>query len=395
MEQMRYRITSIDLLRGAVMIIMALDHVRDYFHESAMVMDPMDLETTTPALFLTRWITHFCAPVFVFLSGISAYLSGLRKSGRELSNFLIKRGLWLIFAEISIVSFGWTFNPFFNTMVLQVIWAIGVCMISLGILCRLPYTAVLVIALIIIFGHNTLDYIGTAHEGLKGFIWDAIHNGHFNFYPVNEAKTHGFMIVYPVLPWIGIMSLGFALGKLFEPSFPADKRRRFLIVSGSSLITLFVILRQINGYGDKLHWQFQDNFLYTLFSIVDVSKYPPSLAFTCMTLGPAMLFLAFAENIRSKAADFIMVFGRVPFFYYILHIYVIHLFTVLCFFLAGYTTADISSPQSFFNFRPPDFGFSLPLVYAWWAGIIIILYFPCKWFDRYKQTHKTWWLSYL
>jgi uncharacterized membrane protein len=395
MEKSAYRITSIDLLRGLVMIVMALDHVRDYFHEGAMLQDPMDLQTTTPALFLTRWITHYCAPIFVFLSGTSAYLSSLRKTKAEFGNFMIMRGLWLLLAEVTIVSFGWTFNPHFNSMVLQVIWAIGASMVVFGILCRLPYIWILVIAIVIICGHNMLDYISTAHQGLKGFVWDALHNGHFNFYPINQAQTHGFIVVYPVLPWIGIMMAGYALGKIFEAGFPEKRRRNFLLVMGSSLIALFILLRLLDGYGDRLHWQTQRNFLFTLFDMVDVSKYPPSLAFTCMTLGPAMLALAFAENMRNSFARIIMVFGRVPFFYYVLHIYFIHIVTVMLFYASGYGSEQISSPGSFFNFRPPSFGYSLGVTYLIWLGVVVALYFPCRWYDKYKSSHKKWWLSYV
>jgi uncharacterized membrane protein len=395
MEKPRYRISSIDLLRGAVMIIMALDHVRDYFHDDAMLHDPMDLETTSPALFITRWITHYCAPIFVFLSGISAYLSGLKKTKHELGNFLMTRGLWLVLVEVTVVTFGWTFNPFFNTLVLQVIWAIGISMVFLGLLCRLPYKWILVIAITIVCGHNLLDVPEETYTGRFGLFLDLIHHGHFKFYPFNATGSHGIIVVYPVLPWIGIMSLGYAFGKLFEPQYDARKRKSILLMSGVGMIVLFIILRLINQYGDKMHWQEQQDSLYTLFSFVHVSKYPPSLMFTCMTLGPAMLFLAFTENLRNGLARFTMVFGRVPFFYYILHIYFIHLFTVLCFYLSGYGNHQISSSQSFFNFRPPDFGFSLWIVYLIWIGLILCLYYPCRWYDRYKSTHKHWWLSYL
>jgi uncharacterized membrane protein len=219
-----YRITSIDLLRGLVMIIMALDHARDYFHGDAMLHDPLNLQTTTPVLFFTRWITHYCAPVFVFLSGISAYISGQRKNKNELGNFLMRRGLWLIFIEITVVTFGWTFNPFFSAMVLQVIWAIGISMIALGLFCRLPYQWIAVIALLIVCGHNLLDIPEATHSGKFNPLWTALHIGGFQSYALTEG--HRFFIAYPVLPWIGIMMLGFVFGKLFTRETDPRQRKK-------------------------------------------------------------------------------------------------------------------------------------------------------------------------
>ncbi len=395
MENTRQRITSIDLLRGLVMIIMALDHVRDYFHNDVALHDPLDLQTTTPALFFTRWITHYCAPIFVFLSGISAYISGIRKSKEELGSFLVKRGLWLILVELTIVCFGWTFNPFFNTFVLQVIWAIGCSMIVLGLLCRLPYKWILVIALAIVCGHNLLDYPEAVQTKPFGFFWDMAHHGGFEFYPFRFAPGHGALVVYPILPWIGIMTLGYCFGKLYESQVEPNKRWRILWISGAGMLLLFITLRLINQYGDPGHWSEQKNGLFTLFSMLHVNKYPPSLMFTCMTIGPALLFLAFSEHLVNGFTRIISVFGRVAFFYYILHIYVIHVLTVIFFYASGYTEKDIVSENSFFNFRPPSFGYDLWIVYLLWIGIIVLLYFPCRWYNKYKSTHKKWWLSYV
>jgi uncharacterized membrane protein len=390
-----YRITSIDLLRGLVMIIMALDHARDYFHGDAMLHDPLNLQTTTPVLFFTRWITHYCAPVFVFLSGISAYISGQRKNKNELGNFLMRRGLWLIFIEITVVTFGWTFNPFFSAMVLQVIWAIGISMIALGLFCRLPYQWIAVIALLIVCGHNLLDIPEATHSGKFNPLWTALHIGGFQSYALTEG--HRFFIAYPVLPWIGIMMLGFVFGKLFTRETDPRQRKKHLLQAGTVMILLFVILRLINAYGDPTPWRMQTEPLYTFLSFLDVSKYPPSLMYTCMTIGPALIFLALTEHIKNRLSGIISVFGKVPFFYYILHIYLIHLLTIILFFATGYDVSDIVPPNGAFKFwfRPDNFGFSLGTTYLLWMVVVVILYFPCRWFSQYKATHKTWWLHYI
>lgn len=217
------RIESIDILRGIAMVIMALDHVRDYFHIGANLDDPLNLDTTSPALFFTRWITHFCAPIFVFLSGTSIYLQSLRKTKKELSAFLIKRGLWLIIVEVVIITFAWTFNPQYNIIPLQVIWAIGISMVFLGLIIHLPYRFILILGLIIVFGHNLLD-IPEAAEGFKaGFWWDLFHHGYFA--PYQFAPGHFFMMVYPFVPWLGVMMLGYCLGILYAPTFSVDQRK--------------------------------------------------------------------------------------------------------------------------------------------------------------------------
>jgi len=371
---------------------MALDHVRDFFHDDAMVHDPLDLDTTTPALFFTRWITNFCAPAFVFLSGLSAYLSGLRKSVNNLSASLIKRGLWLIFIEITVVTFGWTFNPYFETMVLQVIWAIGISMIVLGAACRLPQKWIWIIAIIILAGHNLLDNIPATHQGFSGFIWDMFHHA-FSKYTLNAS--HNIFIVYPVLPWIGIMLLGYAFGQIFRPEIGIRKRKQTLWMIGSGMIIFFVLFRFFNLYGNPTPWHSQNNPVYSFLSFLDVCKYPPSLLFTCITLGPALLFLGTFENKHSFITRFFCIFGRVPFFYYILHIYTIHILTVLLFYSSGYNSMDIVTPGSFFLFRPANLGYGLWFVYTMWAFVIMILYLPCKWYDEYKSKHQHWWLSYL
>jgi uncharacterized membrane protein len=381
-----HRIFSIDLLRGLVMVLMALDHVRDFFHDDAMLHEPLDLQTTTPFLFFTRFITHYCAPVFIFLAGVSAYLIGLRKSKAELSAFLIKRGLWLMLIEFVIITFGWTFNPFYNVMVFQVIGAIGMSMLCMGLLVRLPYSVIFSLGIFIIISHSLFENIGS------GFLYDLTY-GHFAPYPVTD--THTLLIIYSFVPWLGIMLLGYGFGKLFTPDFGAGKRKKILLYSGTGMLLLFVVLRYFNLYGDPAPWTLQKDALYSFFSFINVSKYPASLLYTCITLGPAMLLLVAFEKSKGKLVHIISVFGRVPFFYYILHIYLIHILTVVVFYASGYTAADIVNPSSPFLFRPQVFGFNLYIVYIIWIGVLVILYPLCKWYNHYKSRHKHWWLSYL
>lgn len=392
-ENSSTRVLSIDLLRGLVMVIMALDHARDYFHVDAMTHDPLDLQTTTGILFFTRWITHYCAPIFVFLSGISAYLSGLKKTKNELSSFLIKRGLWLILLEVTVITFGWSFNPFFNILVFQVIWAIGGSMIALGLLIYLPRVALLTVSILILGFHNTLDYAEAARGGNIGFLWDLLHHGHFVPYPL--FGNHVLLIVYPLLPWIGLMALGYSFGKLFEKEFNRERRIQLLKNIGSGMVLLFVMLRMSHLYGDSHDWIRQPDFAHTLMSFVDVTKYPPSLLFTCLTIGLALWFLAYTEQFNNKITSVFILFGRVPFFFYVAHIYLIHLITMILFWFSGYGASDIIPARGPFWFRPMDFGYTLPVVYLLWILIVFILYFPCKWYNRYKTENKQWWLSYL
>lgn len=390
----RSRIQSIDILRGIVMVIMALDHVRDFFHNQAMTDDPTNMATTTPFLFFTRWITHFCAPTFVFLAGTSAFLMGQRRTKKELSSFLVTRGLWLVFIELFIITMGWTFNPHYNFFILQVIWAIGVSMIILGLLVLLPFRFVLAFGLLVVFGHNLLDYPEAANKGQVGLWWNIIHHGFF--YPVEIWKGHTALVIYAFLPWTGIMALGYCFGMLFKKEVNADTRRKRLLMVGTGLIILFVILRLLNSYGDPAPWSHQPRgTVITLLSFFNTTKYPPSLMYVCMTIGPAILFLALIEKVQSKWGNFFLVYGRVPFFYYVLHFYLIHIFCVIAFFAKGNSSGQIVTPNFPFYFRPPAFGFDLWVVYIIWIAVVLLLYPLCKWYNRYKSTHNQWWLSYL
>ncbi|PWT99742.1 MAG: hypothetical protein C5B52_10110 [Bacteroidetes bacterium] len=389
----RQRFESIDILRGLIMIIMALDHVRDFFHITAITDVPTNLATTTPQLFFTRWITHYCAPTFLFLAGTSAYIMGMKKTKKELSSFLIKRGIWLIFVELCIITLFITFDPFYHTFILQVIWAIGISMIILGLLVRLPYKLILVLGLIIVCGHNLLDFPERAHVGSLGTFWNFTH-GPFSIIPLWSAHVIG--VFYSFVAWTGIMLLGYCFGVFFGKDYDTARRKKTFLRIGLGLIVLFVILRWTNVYGDRIPWEVQHRgSVYTFLSFLNVNKYPPSLSFICMTLGPSILFLALIEGYRNRFTSFCQVYGRVPFFYYVCHFFLIHLINVIFFFGAGYGVDQIVTPGIIFNFIPPGYGYNLPVVYAVWIAVILIMYYPCKWFDRVKSSRKKWWLSYM
>lgn len=391
----RTRVQSLDILRGAVMIIMALDHVRDFFHEQAFLDDPLNMASTTPALFFTRWITHFCAPVFVFLAGTSAFLSGQRRTSKDLSRFLITRGLWLVLVEMVIITFGLTFDPLYHIIVLQVIWAIGMSMIILGILVRFPFVVVLAFGLIVVFLHNLLDYPEAERGGQVGTLWNILHISRFFIVPLGDSRA--LLFVYAFLPWAGLMALGYCFGAFYKNGFSAAKRKKILLYLGFGIIILFVILRFINEYGNPSQWSTQPRgTLYSILSFLNANKYPPSLMYLCMTIGPAIVVLALLENVRiSRVGNFFRTFGRVPFFYYVLHFYMIHIICVILFYATGNSNANIVDPNTPFLFRPAVWGFNLWIVYTIWIGLILMIYPLCRWYERYKATHTHWWLSYL
>lgn len=391
------RIESIDIIRGIAMVIMALDHVRDYFHITANIDDPLNLATTTPLLFFTRWITHFCAPVFVFLSGVSIYLQSLRKSKKNLSKFLLKRGLWLIFAEFFIISLAWTFDPGFHILPMQVIWTIGISMIILGLMIRLPFKLIFITGLAIVTLHNLLD-IPEAAPGFKpGFLWELLHHGFFVVYPI--FSNHYFLIVYPFVAWSGLMMLGYCAGILFTGKFSSEQRKKILLRTGIGLLLLFVILRATNFYGDPVPWEKQQSSLNTFLSFINVHKYPPSLLYLSLFIGIAFLLLALMENKKNRFSNIMIIYGRTAFFYYILHLYLIHILAAIAFFIKGNHSVEeaITSMKKLpFLFVIPGEGFGLGVVYFIWFSVVAILYPVCKKYDRYKTTHKEkWWLSYL
>jgi uncharacterized membrane protein len=387
------RIGSIDLLRGLVMIIMALDHTRDFFHKEAFSGDPLDLSTTTPFLYFTRWITHFCAPTFVFLSGLSAWLQSRRKTKKELSRFLITRGLWLVLVEITIVTFGISADIHFSLFILQTIWSIGISMVLLGLVIWLPFTVILSLGLLIVFGHNLLDFAEADRAGNVPLWWSFLHRPTF----IPLGANHAIGVFYPFLPWAGLMILGYCAGKLFTTLEP-QRRNKVLLALGLGALVLFVILRFIDRYGDPGHWTTQKNGVYTFLDFMDVQKYPPSLLFMCATIGCALIFLSLVKNTSGRLSKIISVYGRVPFFYYIIHFYVLNLVHIIFYLARGHSFAEGAKgiPQLPFKFTVPGEGNSLGIVYLVWIAVVIALYPLCKWYDRYKMNHKEKkWLSYL
>ncbi len=387
------RIQSIDLLRGLIMIIMALDHTRDFFHKEGLTGDPLNADTTTSILYFTRWITHFCAPTFVFLSGLSAWLQSQRKTKKELSRFLISRGFWLIFVDLTIMSLGLTADIHFSYFVLETLWSIGASMVILGLVIRLPFNVILALGLIIFFGHNLLDFAENVREGNVPIWWSLLHR--VNIVPL--WGNHSLFIFYPFLSWTGLMLLGYCCGKLFTDTTP-ERRKKILRTTGITAILFFIALRWTNIYGDPRPWVEQKTTLKTFFAFMNVQKYPPSLLFLCATVGPGLIFLALVKNTGSKLVKVISVYGRVPFFYFIVHFYILHIATVIMYLSRGHSLAEgmAGIPGLPFKFAAPGEGYSLAVVYAIWVAVVIIMYPLCKWYDNYKTNHKEkWWLSYL
>jgi uncharacterized membrane protein len=385
----KYRIESLDLLKGIVMVVMALDHIRDYFHAPAFIYDPNDPTLTSLPIFFTRFITNYCAPTFCLLAGTSAYLVGSRKSKKELSSFLLKRGIWLVFIEMTIVNFGWYFDIHFHSPGLLVIWSLGISMIVLAALIHLPLKAILIFSILLIFCHNLFDSVHFPGN----YPWAILHEESMFKY----SETFRLYIAYPVVPWIAVMSLGYCFGTLYNKSFDAVKRKKILLITGLSAIALFFIIREINVYGNPTEWKHYDTFSQTLMSFLAPAKYPPSLLYLLMTLGPAFVFLALTENFKGWLVNFFSTFGRVPFFYYILHLYLIHILALAAAQLTGYGW-QVMILADWIGYVPilKGYGFHLWVVYLVWVGVILTLYPLCKKFDRYKSNHKEkWWLSYL
>jgi uncharacterized membrane protein len=389
------RIESIDILRGIVMVIMALDHVRDFFHETAFTEDPLNIETTTPILFFTRLITHFCAPIFVFLSGTSIFLQSLRKSKAELTKFLITRGLWLILVEVCIISLALTFDYKYGIIFLQVIFVIGLSMIILAFLIHLPFKIIFTIGLLIVIGHNLLDIVENAPGFKTNFWWDLSHRARYSIYPI--AEGHNLVILYAFLPWLGLMILGYCFGIFFTEKYTINQRAKILTKIGASVIAFFIIVRTINIYGD-VPWPSQKNAFDTFLAFIRVNKYPPSLLFMCFTIGIAILVLSILEKSKNTITNFFKTFGRVAFFYYIIHWFTLRAIVLIYFYANGHDEAfaiDLYKNIPFKYIVPAD-GIGLPYVYAIWIFIIAVLYPICKWYDKYKTNHpEKWWLSYL
>ncbi|MBC7931229.1 MAG: DUF1624 domain-containing protein [Rubrivivax sp.] len=393
----RARLHSVDLVRGLVMVIMALDHMRDFFHVSKS-LDPTDPATTNTALFFTRWITHYCAPTFVFLAGTGALLSTARgKTKPELARFLVTRGLWLIILELTLVRFGWFFNFDYHLMFMQVIWAIGWSMIVLGGLVFLPVRIIAAIGLLMIFAHNAFDGRQAQSFDQLRWLWVILHEQNV----ISPAPGVFAFIAYPLIPWIGVMAAGYAFGEVLR--LERERRRKILFRLGASCVVLFVALRALSLYGDPNPWAAQDRGAwFTFLSFLNTSKYPPSLLFLLMTLGPSIIALALfdREPVRPPgllARPFI-VFGRVPMFYYLLHVPLIHIVAVVFAYVKHGRAEWLFlnwPPPGAPQIEPPGYGYSLWVVYAVWIGVVALLYPLCRWFAGVKARRRDAWLSYL
>lgn len=378
----RRRLDHVDLLRGLVMVIMVLDHVRDYLTD--VRFDPTDLAQTSPALFGTRWITHFCAPVFVFLAGSSAWIAGTRRTRSGLTRFLLTRGLWLILLELTVVTFGWYFSLHWTGGArAQVIWAIGASLIVLAGLIHLPRPAIAGVGLLLVLGHNLLDGISPESLGALAPLWRVLHaRGALEVIPV--------FISYPLLPWPAVMALGYAAGPAIFSEDPAVSRR--LAWAGAALALGFVILRSLNGYGDP-HPRLDDgSFALLAMSFLNVTKYPPSLLYLLALLGPALVALAAFRGATGALTRVFVTFGRVPFLFYVAHLYLVHSLAVAVGVAQGYPASAL---QVMYNDRPDGFGFGLPVIYVVWILVVAALYPLCRRYAELKARSRVWWLSYL
>lgn len=404
METVKQRIHSIDLLRGIVMVIMLLDHTREFVHAGALISDPTNPETTTVALFFTRWITHYCAPIFVFLSGVSIYLQKLNgKTNAELSRFLWTRGLWLVFLEFTVIRFGEVFNldySFFG--LIQVIWVIGISMIAMAVLIYVPVKIVGAVGVAMTVLHNLLDplsvppniaFAGTPPPDVWQSLWIILHQP--GIIPLFGGASQGF-VAYPLIPWIGVMMAGYAAGTIYE--WDANRRRKLLLIAGVAVTVSFVLIRFVNVYGDPVPWATQRSPEFTFISFLNTTKYPPSLLFLLMTLGPALIVLALTDRIEGKALwqRVAIVFGRVPMFFYILQWFVAHGAGVLLGWIAGKDVSYLfKNLLEMGQSAPPDHGFSLGVTYIAWIAGVVLLYPLCRWYGEYKRRNKHWILSYL
>lgn len=373
----RMRIESIDALRGLVILLMLVDHAREFFFIHAQVSDPMDVAATSPALFFTRLTAHLCAPVFVALTGLSAWLYASKKGGAPAASaFLFKRGLFLIFLELTLVNFAWTFSLTPTTVFLQVIWVIGLSMIALAALVHLPRGVLIAVGLAIVLGHNLLDPI-TVAEGAPGHaIWAVLHDrGYIDLPWGGQARTS-----YPLLPWIGVIALGYGIGPWFVTE--GTVRRRRLIALGVAMLALFALLRTINLYGDH-PWASQSDFLHTVMSVLNLTKYPPSADFLLATLGVGALLLAALEKAPRRLVGLLAIFGGAPLFFYLIHLYALHLLNLGALVALGPNQGE---------------SFSLPGVgWIWLLAVAVAVpgWFACRWFGEVKRHSTQWWMKYL
>jgi uncharacterized membrane protein len=368
------RIVSIDVLRGLVMAVMALDHTRDFFGTSGF--NPRDV--MEPALFLTRWVTHLCAPTFILLAGLSASLYGREGSVQELSRFLMIRGFWLILIDLTLIKFGWSFDVDLYRLSVGVIFVIGASMVALAALIWLPRWAIAGVAFIMVGGHNLLDGVRAEQLGGGSWAWHVLHEP--GLVPLGDGTN--LYVLYPLIPWIGVMAAGYLLGPVMQLERKA--RQRVLFRLGTAVTLGFIVLRATNLYGDPDPWTIQETWFSTILSFLNCEKYPPSLLYLMITLGPALMLLSCFEHAHGAFARLLATFGQVPFFYYVVHIYLIHVLAVA----TGFATTGTLT-------RAPAIGLSLPGVYMVWLLALLLLYPICRWFAVLKESGRGWWWSYL
>jgi uncharacterized membrane protein len=388
------RIVSLDIFRGLIMVIMALDHTRDFF--TNVGFEPETLAQTWPALFFTRWITHFCAPMFFLLAGTGAYLYGNRHSPAELTRFLWTRGLWLIILEFSVVGTAWSFQLPFGFF--GVIWALGASMVLMSGIVRMPIRWIATLAAVMIFFHHLLDRLRPAQFGSLAWLWSLLHKRGGMLLPFGIRQ----FVLFPLIPLVGVMAAGHVLGTIY--TIDRERRKQWLTWIGAGATVLFILLRLTNLYGNppgglggvsQGDFHMQPTLAKTVILFLDVEKYPPSLQFLLMTIGPSLLLLAWLDRATvPRGLSAIWMFGRVPMFFYVLHLYVIHSLAIIVSAVRGQSLHWLFH-GGIFGETPPGYGYDLPFVYLMWITALLVLYLPCRWFAELKRKRKDWWLSYL
>ena len=389
------RVASVDLLRGLVIVIMAIDHTRDFVHSAAMNFRPEDLAQTTAPIFFTRWITHFCAPVFMFCAGMGAWFR-LDRGGSvaDLSRFLWTRGLWLILLEVTVVRTGFFLNLKYDVVFLIVFWVLGLSMIALAALVRLPFRAILGVSAAMILVHNAFDGVRAQSLGSLSWLWTVLHQP-----GLLTPGPPAIILGYPLIPWVAVMALGFCAGRLYQSGWSDEKRRAVLLRLGLAVTAAFVVVRAVNVYGDPRPWAGQGSPVMTMISFLNCTKYPPSLSFLLMTIGPALVFLSLVDRARPRAWNPLLVFGRAPLLFFVAHIPLIRVLAI------GLTAATYGMTPFLFtppptlgtarNVFPADYGWDLWVVYAVWLFVLALMYPLCRWFVALRQRRRTAWLSYL
>jgi uncharacterized membrane protein len=390
------RLRNVDAVRGAVMILMALDHVRDFFHRGAMQFSATDLSRTTPLLFLTRWVTHFCLPAFVFTTGLGTFLWLRRRNQtkKQLSGFLLRRGALFILLELTLLQFAYDFNlPTHYLILLLVLWIFGLCLVCLALLVRIPQRPLAVLSVLTIVLHDLFDGFAGPQKGMLSWVWHILHQP--GLITVAGAQV---LVTYTLIPWLPVVAAGFCFGEILV--LPQPQRVKITRTLGWLLFGAFIVLRLINHYGDPLPWTTQRSAVMTVLSFLNCQKYPGSLAFLCMTLGPTLLALAYFDRHPPGPKNPAIVFGRAPLFYFVLHLYVIHVFLVLASWLRYGAAANsfifnptpsMGGPAQLF---PANFGWSLTTVYLLWIVLLALLYPLCRWFARVKSERPTSFLAY-